>query len=174
MVFKFEGTRGFLELYAEGNDELRKALAEMFVKSILRQEVALDAAPGPVFALDRLKDPGFRFKIDPADGITAMRTRAIRLAAEGPDGGRMTFATPPRSRDGRLHAFIDRSLNTNKLPLSDLKVEHVTIHALLTQGNPRPASVTFNLTSNNSCNLKDTPEHNKIRECLKRSGIIRG
>lgn len=174
VVFKFEGATGHLELYAEGGDDLRRDLAAMFVKSILRQEVALDAAPGPVFALERLKDPGFGFKIEPSDGIKSMRVRSIRLGADGPDGGRITFTAPPRSKDYRLHRFIDRGLNATNYPLADLKVEHVTIQAQMLQGNPRPASFTFNLTSNNSCNLKDTPEHNKIRECLKRSEIICG
>jgi len=174
VVFRFEGTSGSLELYAEGSAELRQALAEMFVRCVLRQDMALDKVPAPVFALDRLKDPDFRFKIDPADGIKAMRLRSMRLGANGSDGGRITFTAPPRSKDYRLHRFIDRGLNATNYPLADLKVECVTIQAQMLRGNPRPTSVTFNLTSSNSCNLKDTPEHNKIRECLKRSEILCG
>lgn len=174
VVFRFEGASGSLELYAEGSGELRQGLAEMFVRCILRQEVTLDTAPRPVFALELLKDPGFGFKIEPSDGIKSMRVRSIRLGADGSDGGRITFTAPPRSKEYRLHRFIDRGLNATNYPLKDLKVEHVTIQAQMLQGNPRPASFTFNLTSNNSCNLKDTPEHNKIRECLKRSEIICG
>lgn len=174
VVFRFEGASGSLELYAEGSGELRQALAEMFVRCILRQEVALDTAPRPVFALELLKDPGFGFKIEPSDGIKSMCVRSIRLGADGSDGGRITFTAPPRSKGYRLHRFIDRGLNATNYPLADLKVEHVTIQAQMLQGNPRPASFTFNLTSNNSCNLKDTPEHNKIRECLRRSEIICG
>jgi hypothetical protein len=81
------------------------------------------------------------------------------------------FGTVPRWRDDNLYAFIKRGLNTKDLPLEDLHVEHVTIQAKFTRGNPRPASVSFNLACN-SCNLKDTPEHDKIRECLKRSEIL--
>jgi len=174
VVFRFEGASGSLELYAEGSAELRQALAEMFVRCILRQDMVFDKAPAPVFALDRLKDPDFRFRIDPADGIKAMRLRSMRLGADGSDGGRITFTAPPRSKDYRLHRFIDRGLNATNYPLADLKVEHVTIQAQMLQGNPRPTSVTFNLSSSNSCNLKDTPEHNKIRECLTRSEILCG
>jgi hypothetical protein len=103
-----------------------------------------------------------------------MRLRSMRLSANGSDGGRITFAAPPRSKEYRLHKLIDRGLNTTNYPLPDLKVEQVAIQAQMLQGNPRPANVTFNLTSSNSCNLKDTPEHNKIRECLKRSEILCG
>jgi hypothetical protein len=174
VVFRFEGAAGSLELYAEGTAELRQELAAIFVGCILRQDVVLDATPKPVFALDRLKDPDFRFKIDPADGIKSMRLRSMRLSANGSDGGRITFAAPPRSKEYRLHKLIDRGLNTTNYPLPDLKVEQVAIQAQMLQGNPRPANVTFNLTSSNSCNLKDTPEHNKIRECLKRSEILCG
>jgi hypothetical protein len=83
----------------------------------------------------------------------------------------ITFGTAPRSKDDNLYAFIKRGLNTRDLPLEDLLVEHVTIQAKFARGNPRPASVTFSL-ARNSCNLKDTPEHDKIRGCLKRSEIL--
>ena len=173
VVFIFDDKEGRLELYADGSHQLRTDLGQMFGKHILRQDVSPDTASEPVFDLDRLKDSNFRFKIDPSDGIKSMRLRAMRFSVPDADGGRITFATPPRSKDGSLHGFINRGLNSKALPLEDLQVEHVTIQAVFSHGNPRPKSVTFNLTSNNCCNLKETPEHDKIRECLKRSKIIR-
>ena len=59
-----------------------------------------------------------------------------------------------------------------ELPLSSLKIENVEIQAILEGGHPPSASVRFNLTSNNAFNLKDTPEHQRIRECLKRSELM--
>lgn len=174
VVFKLDRESGALELYAEGTRQLREDLAGILVRSIHGETVVLGDGAQVVFDLDRLKNPEFRFKIDPSDGIKSMNLRSMRLGAAGTDGGRITFTAPPRSKEYRLHRFIDRGLNAANYPLATLKVEHVTIHAEMLKGNPRPMTVTFNLTSNNSCNLKDTPDHNGIRECLKRSEILRG
>jgi hypothetical protein len=173
VVFKLDRESGALELYAEGTRQLREDLAGILVRSIHGETVVLGDGAQVVFDLDRLKDPEFRFKIDQSDGIKSMKLRSMRLSAAGTDGGRITF-TPPRSKEYRLHRFIDRGLNAAYYPLATLKVEHVTIHVEMLKGNPRPTTVTFNLTSNNSCNLKDTPDHNGIWECLKRSEILRG
>lgn len=173
VVFIFHHQRGRLDLFAEGGPRVRKELGQMFARHILGQDISLEPAAGPAFDLERLKDPAFRFDIAAADGIRSMRLRSMRLSAQDGERGRITFATEPRSKDGSLNRFIKRGLNSRDLPVEDLRVEHVTIQARFVHGNPRPASVTFNLTANNSCNLKDTPEHNKIRECLRRSGIIR-
>ena len=37
----------------------------------------------------------------------------------------------------------------------------------------RPKTITFQISYPDSCNLKDKPEHLKIKECLKRWGIAR-
>lgn len=171
VVFIFDGTRGRLYLYAEGGCELRKELAQRFARHVLRQEITVDAITGPVFELDRLKDPDFRFKIEPSDGLAALSLKSIRLAAHDREPGVITFARLPRSKNGSLHGFVKRGLNTTEMPLEDLHVEYVTIQAKFTRGSTGPASVTFSLSAN-SCNLKDTPEHNKIRECLKRSEVL--
>jgi hypothetical protein len=173
VVFIFRDKQGHLDLYAQGNPQKRKELRQMFAKYILRQDVSVDAAAEPAFDLERLKDPAFRFKIAPADGIKAMRLRSMRFAVPDGEGGRITFAVAPRSKEASLHGLINLGLNLNVLPLENLCVEHVTIQAAFVKANPGPKSVTFNLTSHNTCNLKDTPEHDKIRECLKRSEIIR-
>jgi hypothetical protein len=171
VVFITDPAQGRLDLYADGGCDLRKELSQMFARHILRQEVSLDTITGPAFDLDLLKDPDFRFKIDPSDGISSLRVKSIRLSVCDREPGVITFGTAPRSKDDNLYAFIKRGLNTRDLPLEDLLVEHVTIQAKFARGNPRPASVTFSL-ARNSCNLKDTPEHDKIRGCLKRSEIL--
>ncbi len=39
-------------------------------------------------------------------------------------------------------------------------------------GNPRPKTVTFTMSARNSSNLKDTPDHRRIRAVLERSKVI--
>lgn len=172
VVFRYEPASGAFEMYAEGDKEFRRSLAQDFVTSILRREVVLPLDESLAFDLERLKDPSFRFATDGLDGVRSMDLRSMRLAAAGPGGGRITFGAPPRISKPQLHHFIRRGLNEAHLPLEKLTVEHVTINAQVANGTRRPASVTFNISASNACNLKDTPEHNKIRTCLKRSGVI--
>jgi hypothetical protein len=138
----------------------------------LPAEVVVNDAAGPAFELERLKDPAFRFRIEPGDGIAAMRPRVMRFSEPLADGHTLTFSTSGRPKDGDLHAWIERGLNQTHLPLEKLKVASVTIQAILATGNPRPKTVSFTLTARNSCTLKDTPEHQKIREVLRRSEVM--
>jgi len=159
-----------LDLYTEGGHQKRTELGQMFARHILGQELTLDATVAPVFDLDRLKDPAFRFRIEPADGIADMRLRSMRLAV--PDGDTVTFATNGRRKHSDLHGWIERGLNRKNLPLESLSVDSVTIQAVLADGRPSPKTVTFSMTARNSCNLKDTAEHRKIQEVLRRSEVI--
>lgn len=174
VVYRYEPVSGAFEMYAEGDKELRRSLAQDFVDRVLKQEVVLPVDEVLSFDLEKIKNPDFRFATDGAEGVKSMELRSMRLAAAGDDGGRITFGTPPRTPKARLHPFIKRSLNESELPLDSLTVEQVTIKAQVANGTRRPSSVTFQITSSNTCNLKDTPEHDKIRTCLKRSGVIRG
>lgn len=174
VVYRYEKTSGAFEMYAEGDKDFRRSLAQDFVDHILKQNVALPLDESLVFDLEKLKDPGFRFVTDGPDGVRSMELRSMRLAAGGDDGGRITFGALPRASKAQLHAFIKRGLNETQLPLDSLAVEQVTINARVANGSRRPSSVTFSISSANTCNLKDTAEHNKIRTCLKRSGVIRG
>lgn len=174
VVYRFEPATGSFEMYAEGTKEFRRDLAQDFVTSILQKDLVLSLDESLAFDLEKLKNPNFRFDIDPRDGVRSMELRSMRLAAAGANGGRITFGTPPRVLNPQLHGFIKRGLNETHLPLDTLTVEQVTINARVANGNRRPASVMFSISANNACNLKDTPEHNKIRTCLKRSKVILG
>ncbi|MGC8732033.1 MAG: hypothetical protein ACP5RC_07215 [Halothiobacillaceae bacterium] len=172
VVFILYQQQGRLDLYAEGGSQKRKDLAQMFVQHILKVDSPLDDAVTPAFDLERLKDPAFRFRIEPGDGIAAMRPRSMRFSEPLSDSHSLTFSTNGRRKDGDLYAWIARGLNQINLPLEKLKVASVTIQAILATGNPRPKSVSFTMTARNSCTLKDTPEHQKIREVLRRSEVI--
>ncbi len=174
VVYRYEPASGAFEMYAEGDKEFRRSLAQDFVDRVLQQEVALPVDEVLSFDLEKIKNPDFRFVTDGAEGVKAMELCSMRLVAAGANGGRITFGTPPRTPNAKLHLFIQRGLNESKLPLDSVTVEQVTINTQVANGTRRPSSVTFQISSANTCNLKDTAEHNKIRTCLKRSGVIRG
>jgi hypothetical protein len=172
VVYKYEPATGAFEIYAEGTKEFRRSLAQDFISHVLRLDLVLPMEEAPAFDLDKLKDEHFRFETGGASGVQSMQLRSMCLAVGGAGGGRITFTAPPRSRTTHLHKFIEHGLNKEQVPLQDLTVERVTIQANVLNGRPRPISVTFQISSGNTCNLKDTPEHGKIRTCLKRSGLI--
>ena len=174
VVFIYHEREGQLDLYAEGGCEKRKELALLFAQHVLRQDLALDAAAAPAFNLGRLKDPAFRFRIEPADGVVEMRLRAMRFQEPDGAGDTLTFTTNGRRKHSDLHGWIERGLNRKNLPLENLKVDSVTIQAVLADGKPRPKMVTFSLTARNSSNLKDTPEGRKIQDVLRRSEVVGG
>lgn len=174
VVYRYEPASGAFEMYAEGDKEFRRSLAQDFVDCVLKQHVALPTDEVLSFELEKLKNPEFRFATDGPEGVRSMELRSMRLLSAGDGGGRITFGTPARAPNAKLHPFITRGLNQKELPLDSLVVEQVTINAQVANGSRRPSSVTFQITSANTCNLKDTPEHDKIRTCLKRSGVILG
>lgn len=174
VVYRYEPASGAFEMYAEGDKDFRRSLAQDFVDRVLKQQVSLPVDEVLSFDIEKFKDPNFRFATDSLDGVRSMELCSMRLAAAGANGGRITFGAQPRIPKPQLHDFIKRGLNEAYLPLNQLTVEHVTIKAQVANGSRRPASVTFNISASNTCNLKDTTEHNKIRTCLKRSGVIRG
>ena len=110
MVFIFDN-HGRLEMYAEGGSELRRDLAVMFARHVLRKEMALEATVPPVFDLGQFKDPRFRFDIVPEDRIRSMRLLAMKLMSPDAAGDRIAFSSSARSNPGRLHDWIKRGLN---------------------------------------------------------------
>jgi len=174
VVYRYEPATGAFQLYAEADREFCRNLAQDFVGSILRSPVQLPLDEVLVFDLEKLKDPDFQFQVDGADGVRSLELRSMRLSADGDEGGRITFGSPPRARKVHLHDFIRRGLNAVELPLQSLTVEHVTINARIARNGQRATSVTFSISSSSTCNLKATRQHDKIRRCLKRSGVILG
>jgi hypothetical protein len=172
VVFIHYEKDGRLELYADGGCQMQKELAQMFARHILRKEIELDAQTTPTFRLEQLKDAAFRFCIEPADGIKAIRMRSMRLAVPDGEGGNLTFTVDGRRKEANLHVLVARGLNREELALECLKVDSVTLQAVMTTGNPRPKTVTFTMSARNSSNLKDTPDHRRIRAVLERSKVI--
>ena len=67
---------------------------------------------------------------------------------------------------------MDKALDYHRLNPDMVKVTQATLQVTFgTSG--RPKTISFQIASPDRCNLKDKPEHLKIKECLKRWGIAR-
>lgn len=173
VVFKYDESRGHLELYAEGPRQLRRDLEKIFGDTILAEDLSLEPPNTVAFELDGLKDPAFPFPTDPADGIFCVQLRSMRLTVPEKSVGRMTFETMPYSDSGNIHDLMARALSRDHWHIEDLRVDQVSMKVTFVHGKPRPKTVTFNI-SPSSCNLKDeVPEHATIKRCLKKWEIDR-
>lgn len=173
VVFRYDESRGHLDLYAEGPRQLRRDLEKIFAQTALAEDLSLQSPPGVAFHLDHLKDPSFSFLSEPADGIFSVTLRSMQLSVPEKSTGRVTFELLPYSDGGNIHQLIENALNQNNWRLEDLCVDQVKMKVTFVHGKPRAKTVTFNV-SPGSCNLKEyVPEHATIKRCLKRWGIER-
>lgn len=79
-VFIYEPAAGAMELVAKGGKPVHLALRRAFCETVLGIEVDDEEPVRPAYRLDHWLDPGFSFQTEPADRITAVRLRRIRLA----------------------------------------------------------------------------------------------
>jgi hypothetical protein len=173
VVFRYDESRGHLDLYAEGPKQLRRDLEELFAKTVLSEDLSLQAPPGVAFYLDHLKNPSFSFLAEPADGIFNVTIRTMQLSVPDKSTGRVTFELMPYADGGNIHQLIEDALNKNNWRLEDLRVDQVKLKVTFLHGKPRPKTVTFNI-SPTSCPLKDhVAEHAIIKRHLKQWEIER-
>lgn len=173
VVFRYDESRGHLDLYAEGSAQLRRDLEQIFAQTALTEDLSLQPPPGVAFQLDHLKDPSFSFIADAADGIFSVAVRTMQVSVPDKGTGRVTFELMPYSNGVNIHQLIEDALNKNNWKLEDLRVDHVKMKVTFIHGKPRPKTVTFNV-SPGSCNLKEyVAEHATIKRCLKKWNIER-
>ena len=173
VVFRFDESRGHLELYAEGPKQLRRDLEGIFAKTVLSEDLDLQSPAGAAFHLDHLKDPGFRFLTEPGDGIFSVTIRTMQVSAPDQSDGRVTYELLPYATGISIHQLIENMLNQKNCQLEDLGVHQVKLKVTFIHGKPRPKTVTFTI-SPTSCTLKDhVTEHATIKRCFKPWGIER-
>ena len=168
-VFAYSPQDGTLELYAHGGGEVTTALQGLFCRTVLDTEIDPDDAAKAVYQLDQLKARSVRLPTDPADRIAEVRIRSLRLEVVGSPRRRITLDADPRGERGDIHQMIERYLNSERLPLSALRVIHVRIGlTFMAEDGVRPKTLTFNV-SLNSCDLKSkTDDMRAVGErCLK-------
>jgi hypothetical protein len=172
VVFVFDPIDGTLELFARGDKKLKQDLQELFGRTILHEEIGPEKRNSNPYDLSGLKRRDFTFTPQAGDGLTAVRVKNLRLRIKGNSRRRITVEGDIRSNPLDVYDVMKDTLDEKKLPITNVDVDHASLEAEFAVLNGRPVRVPFGI-SENSCNLKDAPEHLIIKECLKRSGIIR-
>jgi len=140
---------------------------------VLDTEVDPDDDAKTVYQLDHLKERSVRLPTDPGDRIAEVRVRSLRLEVVGSPRRRITLDADPRGERGDIYQMIARYLNSERLPLTALRVIHVRIGlTFMAEDGARPKTLTFNV-GQNSCDLKSkTDDMRAIGErCLKLWGV---
>ena len=178
-VFAYDAENGCVDLVAKGGRKVHLQLRQAFCRSVLQLNVE-DAQPVlPAYRLDHLLDPHLSLPTDPADRIATVRINRIRLAPRGPK---------ERLRYEELgftsHTTLDMASTELRERLADqglcqkrVSVQQVAFQLqFLSDGRSRPHTMTFKLSSPNSCDLKSkSDEMREIGErCLKMWGITDG
>lgn len=171
VVFIYDPVDGTLDLYAQGDKKLKQDLQTLFARAILHEEIGEENRNSIPYDLSGLKNRTFAFPTDPADGVTEVRVRELRLSVVGNEKKRITFEVPPKGNQGDVHDLVEQALHEERLPLAMVNVTSAVIQMRFnnTNGNGRAAkTVSFRIAVPDSCNLKDTPHHLIARKYLKR------
>jgi hypothetical protein len=171
VIFAYNESVGTLDVFVEGDKTVRHAMEEMFARLILKQTLPDESTGNNPFYLDGLRNRDFDFPTDPADQVESVAVKSLRFSLGGPTFGRITFESHPRARKGDIYNLIEKALNEQQEP-EDLTVTQVSMQVKF-RAISRSKTVTFQISHPDSCNLKDKPEHLKIKEYLRRWGIAR-
>lgn len=176
IVFVFDEGEGALDLFVQGDKQVRQDLQKLFSRIILGEELGEENAASAPYHLNGLKQRGFAFPTDPADGITEVRIKEMSLSMIDRARRRIILDVGPKGSRDDIHDLIETALHEQRLPLSAVNVSSVVLQlqfANTTGRGRRHKTVTVRISYPDSCSLKDKPEHITARKCLRQWEIER-
>ena len=170
VIFAYNESSGTLDLFVQGDKNLRRDIEAIFARLILKEELPTMIAERQPYELNGLRNPDFDFPTDPEDGIQEVRVKALRLSIVGPGFGRITFESDARRKRGDIYELMDKSLNHVRMATEAINVTRAVFDVIYATGG-KPKTDSFYISYPDTCSLKDTPEHLKLQEYLRRWGI---
>ena len=170
VIFAYNESSGTLDLFVQGDKNLRRDIEEIFARVILKEKLPTEIAERQPYELDGLRSRDFDFPTDPEDAIQEVRVKALRLSVRGPGFGRITFESDARRKRGDIYDLMEKSLNHVRMDAEAINVTRVVLDVTYVAGG-KPKTENFYIACPDTCSLKDTPEHLKLKEYLQRWGI---
>jgi hypothetical protein len=170
VIYIYDAEDGALELYVQGDRKIVRDLQELFGRAILHEELGEERRNSAPYDLNGLKVRDFSFPTDPADGVREVKISALKLSLVGSPEKRITFEADSKGRRDAVHELMQNALDERRLPPAMVNVMSAVIKMVFenTDGHGRPTkTLTFRISSPNSCNLKDSPEELLARKYLK-------
>ena len=179
VVFIFSPNQGTLETFYQGSRIVGRALQELFARCVLAVELPVSPKDERVYDLDRLKQRGFEFVIDPTMGVQGLRVRQLKLAPPGANKPRWTIDVDPGRDHDAIYDELDRlflaaenqtAANRNIYALSHVVRAEIRAYFVPSQGRRR-STRTFSLSFPSGCNLDHEGRDASLRQILIDSGI---
>ena len=170
VIFAYNESTGTLDVFVQGDKKLRRDMEEIFASLVLKESLPENEPERQPYELNGLRNRDFDFPTDPEDGIQEVRVKALRLSIVGPGFGRITFESDARRKRGDIYDLMEKSLNHARMNAEAINVTRAVLDVVFATGG-RPKTVNFFITHPDTCSLKDTPEHLKLKEYLRRWGI---
>lgn len=159
LVLVYDRAHGSLEMFARGGKKVYIPLQEIFCRVILGEEIGPENRNSHPYELNGLLSRDFQFPTDPADGIDTVRVRKLRLSIKGLPRRRITLEADPDGGVNDIYEMLEQYLNQRRLPASILNVTQVGLKFGFDPSHEDlPKSLSFDLSSPNSSNLKSKPE----------------
>jgi hypothetical protein len=170
VIFAYNESAGTLDVFVQGDKKLRRDMEEIFARLVLKESLPENEPERQPYELNGLRHRDFDFPTDPEDGIQEVRVKALRLSIVGPGFGRITFESDARRKRGDIYDLMEKSLNHARMNAEAINVTRAVLDVVFATGG-RPKTVNFFITYPDTCSLKDSPEHLKLKEYLRRWGI---
>jgi hypothetical protein len=170
VIFAYNESTGTLDVFVQGDKKLRHDMEEIFARLVLKESLPENEPDRQPYELNGLRHRDFDFPTDPEDGIQEVRVKALRLSIVGPGFGRITFESDARRKRGDIYELMEKSLNHARMNGEAINVTRAVLDVVFATGG-RPKTVNFFITHPDTCSLKDSPEHLKLKEYLRRWGI---
>ncbi len=186
VIFVYYKKERALDLFAPGcAPKTVEALRQIWADAVLEGDLGTPTKGGIVFELDGLKQHGFAFPFDPADGIEDVRLTRLRLAVRGETKGeenakpRITLEVNASENQEAIWDLLDKVVRADqgthgdaRIRVDDLKVTQARFRFVF-RSNRRDGKETlgFDVTYPDLCNLKQDPKHKLARDYLRRWGI---
>lgn len=179
VIFVYYKKECALDLFAPGYaPKTAEALQQIWADAVLDGDLGTPAKGGIVFELDALKQRGFTFPFNPADGIEEVRLTRLRLAVKGNTrdeedaNPRIMLEVNARGKAEAVYDLLDRVVGKEQMALDTLKVTQARFRfAFRSDRRGGTETLSFDVTYPDLCSLKQDPKHVIARNHLRRWGI---
>jgi hypothetical protein len=154
VIFAYHPGSGKIEHNAGGKSEGIKQLHEAFCQGVLGMEKLPDK-DSTMYDLEKLKTRFNFMPRDPQDNIAAVHLKMIELEISG----KKKIIFTDSNKTPNIYDMIETALNQDNVPLDIVTVSKAKIQIIFKKmANERRARmVTFEISTPDSCSLKDSP-----------------
>jgi hypothetical protein len=177
-VFIFDPNDGSLEIIAKGGQKVRTPLRRTFCDKVLSLEFSDTDPIKPCYHLDHLLYANFSFSTEPEDRIASVWVKRMRFVSEdkGPKVFSDTLDFGERVPWSEARGIALEALASLPGDRAEWSVSSIGLQLeFLSDGRRKSTTMTFQISTPNTCDLKSKPEHAQEvgTRCIRRWGILR-